>query len=121
MNTTNATEPTAITCVCASCRITKADCAPHPMLNIACWECRDRHDTATKILKLLAGAQRFQMNQRTMAGKLGRTALTLNPALAWLSRSGLIERAYSNPNLERPSATTYKLTAGGEAAAKEIK
>lgn len=121
MTNTNTEANAALRCnVCKLGESHVAHIEHHPTLGFACWTCRDTHDTGNKILVILARATRNQANQRTIASKLSRSALSINSALAQLSRFGLIERAYSNPNLERPSAATYKLTAAGIAGTKDL-
>ncbi len=85
----------------------------HPRLGWACWTCRHTDDMAGKVLSVLAKASACRLNQRTIAGKLGYKPTEINVGLVHLSRLGLIERAFSNPNLERPSAVTYQLTQAG--------
>lgn len=103
---------------CSSCKLPARLCdvpytlEQHPGLMIACFKCRDAADTTTKIIALLASptATGYALNQRTMARKLGRTALSLNHVLVHMSKLQLVEGVFSNPNLERPSARTYRLT-----------
>lgn len=106
---------------CSGCRMPvasavcpSASCGP--LVDGKCWTCRDTAEAGAKILAMLARAPSMQLNQTYMARKLARRPLSLGPALRALRERGLIERAFSNPNLEKPSATTYKLTAAGLAA-----
>ena len=108
---------TGATDTCARCKLSlKSTVGPiehHPRLGWACWTCRRTSDMANKILGVLSRANAYRMNQRTIAKKLDYRAAEINIALSHLSRLGLIERAFSNPNLEQPSAVTYQLTKAG--------
>lgn len=102
---------------CAGCSLPGRLCdVPYSLefhaIGIACFKCRDAHDTTAKIIALLASpsATGYALNQRTIARKLHRTALSLNHVLSHMSRLQLVEGVFSNPNLERPSARTYRLT-----------
>lgn len=65
----------------------------------------------TEILALLVAAPSFQLNQTHIARRMGRRALSIGLPLTAMVRRGLIECPIKNPNLERPSARTYRLTA----------
>lgn len=71
--------------------------------------------TRASILEMLRRAPSCQLNQTSMAAKLGRKPSTLNPTLGVLVREGLIDRAYRNVG-EKTSAITYQLTSAGRAA-----
>lgn len=77
----------------------------------ACFPCRDVADTMPKIVAMMLLGTGYALNQRTMARKLGRTALSLHRVLSQMSRLQMIAYVFTNPNLERPSAITYKLQA----------
>lgn len=68
-------------------------------------------DQIAKILAMLLAAPSYQLNQTTIARKLGCRALQIGQALTAMRRRGLVERPITNPNIERPSAQTYRLTA----------
>ncbi|HUS27558.1 MAG TPA: hypothetical protein VMZ53_03595 [Kofleriaceae bacterium] len=113
---------TAVADRCASCKLpahltdVPNTNEQHPALGLACFACRDTHDTGAKLLAMLSAAPSCQLSRPTMARKLGRTASSIDRALAYLQRERLIERAYKSPNIEKPSATTYKLTDAGSRA-----
>lgn len=68
-------------------------------------------DQIRDILALLVAAPSYQLNQTHIARRMGVRALSIGQALTTMSRRGLVECPIKNPNLERPSARTYRLTA----------
>ena len=96
---------------CVSCKVQRATTYEE-----LCTEC-DRHEAQIKlVIAALKVAPSQQLNQRTLARKLGCTAAALNGALWKATHRKLIARAYLNAH-EAPSAVTYKLTEAGNANA----
>jgi hypothetical protein len=98
--------------VCSWCKLSAKSAGEikHvPPMGYVCWECESKIRMSDRILQVLAAASACRMNQRSIASKLGFRPTEINRGLSHLSRLKLIERALSNPNLERPSAITYQL------------
>lgn len=80
----------------------------HP-LGRMCFKCRDTEDLVGKITAMLLAAPSYQLNQTTIARKLGRKALSIGHALWVMQRRNITVRPISS-SLERPSAITYRLS-----------
>jgi hypothetical protein len=98
------------TAICPWCKLSAKTVGE---IKHVCAVCESTLSMGNQILKVLGSANSCCMNQRTIAKKLGHKAAELSRGLTHLSRLRLIERAFSNPNLEAPSAVTYRLTAAG--------